>query len=941
MPGPAQGPRYAVPLPGPLASARDRPWPMRGREPELEAIGSAWSRVAAGERETVLVAGEPGAGKSRLLAELGHSVHAAGGLVLYGSGEDTAEAPYAPFAAALAHLHRHGGAELLEELRDSPLAALIQGVPAEERSPWSLGDERGKLFAATVELLERLSAERPLLLAIDDLHACGASTLALVEHLSGAAAPSRLLLLASYRPTDVAPETAQAATIAELRSAPGVQHLRLGGLDERALRDIAAALLVSEDRERLDRAARRAARESDGNPLFACELLRVVAQSGGDPEASAPPSLRVLIAARASSLGREAYEHLCAAAVDGRHFDPAAVAAAVGADPAAVRASLGLAERAGMVTADQQDGGWTFSHAIVAHCLHDEVGPERRGVLHRRFAEGLEASPEAARHAAELARHWRLAEPAAPERAAHWSAAAGQEALRGYDHEVAAAWFEAALELREAAGGAAEDGERCDLLTGLGEALRFSNQERSRRCLLEASRLADRLDDTERLLAAVLANHRGFVSHVGSFDRERGAMLRRAAERVGGPGPELALVLAQLALELTFSPQVERRRRLAERALATAQASGDERVLAEVLIRCLIARWGPDNPEERIAMAARSIEIASRLDEPLDLFHALHWQATAQVEVGQVRAAAATLREQEGIAARVGDSTASWLCECTASVHLALGGRLEEAEARAQRAAERAKSSAQPDALPFYISQIASIRWQQGRLAELAPLLARALDQYPGLPAFRSLVTLAHAVAGETAFAREVLASDAANDFGELPRDPIWIAAAATYAHAVAELGDREAAAKLIPVLEPFRGQLATTSISIWGLVGHALGRLELLLGEVDTGRASLRRAIVDYTKMAAPIWAAQAERDLEAAAEAPATGSALDSRIEALGLTSRQAEVIRLIARGRSNREVADELRISPRTVKRHLENVYDRTGARSRAALTALLLD
>ena len=930
-----------MPLPGPLASARDRPWPMLGREPELEAIASAWSRVAAGERETVLVAGEPGAGKSRLLAEVGHTAHAAGGLVLYGSGEDRAETPFAPFATALGHLHRHGDERLLDELRGSPLAALIRDVPAEEPPRWSLGDERGKLFAATVELLERIAVERPLLLAIDDLHGCGPSTLALVEHLSRTAAPVRLLLLATYRPTDAPPDSAPAATIAELRSAPGVQHLRLGKLDEGALRGIAAALKVAGDREGLDRAARRVARESDGNPLFACELLRVVAQSGGDPETPAPPSLRMLIAARANDLGATAYEHLCAAAVHGRQFDPAAVAAALGADPAAVASSLGLAERAGMVAPDQYGSGWTFTHAIVAHCLHDEVGPRRRGALHHRFAERLEASPEAARHAGDLARHWRRAEPAAPERAVYWSAAAGREALRRYDHEVAAGWFEAALELRDAAGRTTEDSERCDLLIGLGEALRFSNQERSRQCLLEASRVADRLDDTDRLVAAVLANHRGFVSHVGSFDRERGAMLRRAAERIGAPGPELALVLAQLALELTFSPQVERRRRLAERALSTAQASGDERVLAEVLIRCLIARWGPDNPEERIAMAARSIEIASRLDEPLDLFHALHWQATAQVEVGQVRAAAAALREQERIAARVGDSTASWLCECSASVHLALGGRLEEAEVRAQRAAERAKSSAQPDVLPFYISQIASIRWQQGRLAELAPLLARALDQYPGLPAFRSLVTLSHAAAGESAFAREVLASDAANDFAELPRDPIWIAAAATYAHAIADLGDRDAAAKLQPVLEPFRGQMATTSISIWGLVDHALGRLELLLGETDSGRASLQRAIDDYTAMPAPLWAAQAERDLEGAAEAPAAGSALDSRIEALDLTSRQAEVIRLIARGRSNREVAEELRISPRTVKRHLENVYDRTGARSRAALTALLLD
>ena len=412
-------------------------------------------------------------------------------------------------------------------------------------------------------------------------------------------------------------------------------------------------------------------------------------------------------------------------------------------------------------------------------------------------------------------------------------------------------------------------------------------------------------------------------------------MLGRAAERLDASSPEAALVLAQLALELTFSPQVERRRWLADRALEAARAGGDRRILAQVLIRCLIARWGPDNPEERIAIAAESIEIGAQLDEPLDLFHALHWQAVAQVEVGEIGAAARTLYEQEQIATRVGDATARWLCDCSASVHLALRGKLTQAEARAQRAVEGARSSSQPDALPFYVSQIASIRWQQGRLAELAPLLTRALDEYPGIPAFRSLATLANAVAGEKALANEILATDAVTDFADIPRDPIWIAAATTYAHAIAELEDPAAATRLRPVLEPYRGRLAMTTVSVWGLVDHALGRLELLLGERQVGQRSLRTAAAAYAVMPAPLWKAQAEADLGVAdgAESP-----LEARIAALGLTERQAEVTRLIARGLSNRAVAEELHLSPSTVKRHLENVYRRTGVSSRGALTAL---
>ena len=117
--------------------------------------------------------------------------------------------------------------------------------------------------------------------------------------------------------------------------------------------------------------------------------------------------------------------------------------------------------------------------------------------------------------------------------------------------------------------------------------------------------------------------------------------------------------------------------------------------------------------------------------------------------------------------------------------------------------------------------------------------------------------------------------------------------------------------------------------ISVWGLVDHALGRLELLLGEEEAGRRSLGTAIEAYAAMGAPLWRAQAEDDLGGDA---AGGSALEERIDALRLTDRQAEVTRLIARGLSNREVAAELQVSPSTVKRHLENVYERTGVNSR---------
>ena len=927
-----------VPLPGPLRNARERPWPMVGRDDEMREIEAAWSRVTEGNRETVVVAGEPGAGKSRLIAEAAHAAHASGGLVLYGSGEGDSETPYAPFVTALARLERQAPAALLGEMRRSSLGALIREAGSPARENWSLGDDRARLFAASLEMLELLARRGPLLLAVDDLHACQASTLALATHLTRAAAGAPVLLVTTYRPTDVEPDGEVVETVGALSAPTNARHLELKALSATALRDLAASLGIGPE-ETLDRAVADVARESGGNVLFACELLLAIgAGEPTNPQPSrAPHSLRTLIAARARVLGAGAHEHLSAAAVLGREFETTALIAALGTEPTAVRDSLRSAERAGLLVAGTTDGDYAFAHAIVARCLYEELPAARRGELHRHTAEALEAEAGDGR-ASRLAHHWRRAEPPDRHRAARWCAVAGRQALRGHDHEIAAGWFQQALSLRKEAPGEERGTEYCDLLIDLGTALRFADQERSREYLLAAARLADDLDDAERLTRAALANNRGFVSHVGGLDRERGAMLSRAAERLDANRPEAALVLAQLALELTFSPQVERRRWLADRALEAARSGGDRRILAQVLIRCLIARWGPDNPEERIAMAAESIEIGAQLDEPLDLFHALHWQAVAQVEICEVEAAARSLREQDRIADRIGDATARWLCEWSESLHLSLHGQLEEAEARAQRAVENANHSAQPDALLPYVSQLCSIRWQQGRMGELAPLLARALPQYPGIPGFRSLVTLAHAEAGEQALAREVLEGDTATRFTAMPRDPFWLATIVDYAYAVAKLGDREAAAILHEILDPYRGRLATTAVAVWGVVDHALGRLELLLGEEEAGRRSLRSAIASYAAMQAPLWKAWAEADLEPIGGAE---SSLKARIAALGLTDRQAEVTRLTARGLSNREIAERLQVSPSTVKRHLENVYQRTGVNSRGALTALLLE
>lgn len=973
-------------LPGAISASVDRPWPLLGRSEELDRVAASWHRVVGGDKALHLIAGEPGSGKSRLAAEAAAEVHRAGGLVLYGSGGGPEDAPYAPFAEALSGLLANGPHLLPDEFSSSPLARLTpELVGPGGGAAGSLGDERGALFGSAVRAFAHLSSQAPVLLVVDDLHACGLSSLRLLSHLARSGTPYRMMIIGTYRPTDLDPAGERGAMITGLRSAPNASHLDLGPLDRDAIRGIAAAIGVSDEEAILDEAATLTERETNGNALMASEVLFSLGERGAAPnedlELPLPQSLRKLIAARAGGLGEEVYVHLCAAAVAGRRFNPAMVAEALEIPTPELVASMAVGEHAGLVSNISTGEYLTFTHDLTRISLYEESSPSRRGELHRRLAEALERRGHTDRNAAQLARHWRRAEPPDVDRALHFSQIAGDQALERRDHDGAEEWYERALELQESTG--ADPIVRCDLLLGLGMALRFSGEARFREILLEAARLADELGDTDRLVAAALANNRGFNSVVGDFDRERTAILERAADRLGDRSdPDLVLVLAQLALELTFSPELERRHRLAVEALEIARGYGEEPVLARVLIRCLIARWGPGNAAERSAEAGEAVAISAASDEPLDLFHGLYWQAVAQLELGEFNAAARSLAEQGRIAERLGDPTAIWLTACGRSLHASLRGNLDDAEQGAQAALELGQESSQPDALAFFLSQLCSIRWQQGRLGELAPILAEALERHPGLPSFRSLACLSHIGAGDRRAAADVLAIDLASEFTELPIDPTWLAANATYAHAAAELGNRDAAAILAAALAPHSGLLVSTSISAWGQVDHALGRLRLLLGEPEEGERLLGAAANECARIPAPVWRAQANLDLvrglaasgrpiggrahlEAIAEAERISllhgaglltagaaelrtsdevpseDALSTRISDLGITDRQAEVVALVAAGRSNSQIAAEMTISPSTVKRHLENISRRLAVSGRGELTALLLD
>lgn len=932
-----------------------------------------------------LICGEPGIGKTRLAAEAARAAHADGANVLFGQHDPEASGPHQGFGEALEHLGVHAdellagfAAEARVAHAIAPgLARRVDGAP-----PGAEGAVAGNgqaLFLAVATLLSAAARRRPLVLVLDDLHAADDSGVALLRHILLGPFPMPLLVLATYRPQELDPRAA--GTLGDLATRLSALQLELGGLGAAAIRGLADDLGPG-PAARSSALAATLRRETGGNPLYVSEILRGLPAEAGEGPASPPlpRSLRDAVQARVRALGEPVMELLELAAVVGPEFDPAALARAAGQDVEALAEPLGVAERAGIIDAGGAGARYSFAHAVIQRALYDSQPAADRGRRHRLVAASLEAlarlgAPPPAR---ELALHWSRARPPDARRTLVWTQRAAEKALAGVEPGVAERLFRHALELLDQVRDD-DPGLRSELLVGLGEAQRRQGDPGFRETLLEAGRLADRFGDRERLVRAALANSRGIASSTGEVDGERIGLLERALAMLDPDDEdgelERASLLAALARELTFSDDPGRRARLAGEAVAIARRSGDRARLAAALIAGFMPAWSPDTVHERLADIRESLRLADALGDPVLQFHALHWQSVALLQTGDIPGARASVDREEELARKLGDAVAPWLASLDRCCLTAVVGTPAEAERLAERSLELGTESGQPDALAFYASQIACIRWHQGRLAELLPLAREIVATKPQIPAFRSLLALCHVEAGEREQAAEILRTDAAEGFRIVPVDLGWPTAMVTYAHVAAEVGDADSARILRDLLAGLSGQVAYTGMSVWGPVDWALGRLAAVLGRTEEARRLLGGVAQQAARDGSRLWQARALLSLAAelpgelertpslalrAAEAAALAGAgeIERRARLLtgtepardavgadaldesALTPRQADVMRLVARGLTNPQIAEQLGISPATVKRHLEAVYDRLGARTRAEAVAKLM-
>ena len=959
-----------------LTDARRSPWVGRGEE--MSALQDALSTVrASSSPRVVVIGGEAGIGKSRLVAEwagdLAEDVRVVVGHCLE-LGPDGP--PFAPFAAVLRGLAAELGPEQVAELAGPgrvDLAVLAPELGGRQRDE-QLG--RGRLFEAVTTLIERVAAERPLILVVEDLHWSDTSTRDLLRFLMRTVDDVPLLLVLTYRRDELVRTHPLRPWLVEVDRLPHASRITLDPLIDSEVESLIAALGGSTAARSMSRIRQR----SQGIPFFV-EELTACAHDGGSV---IPETLRELMLTRLDRLAPPSRDVVRLASASGTRIDHGVLLAMVDNDDSALDQALRDAVGAQVLVVDAAQEGYTFRHALMREAVHDDLLPGEHARLHARYARALEklARPE---QAGEIAHHWTSAHEI--DRAFEWSLRAADLARARYAWQEQLTHLERALDLWDQVDTPEERAgfDRVELLARTGRsAMNLGLIDRGAALFDLAVEQLEQGDDPERLAHLLVTRARFCWERQAdpSDDLDRAMTLAVAGSR------DRAAALGARAIYLWLGGHVRDALEVAEQALVAAEECGETRQLSNVhnTLGCLLVQLG--RLAEGQQHLERSLELATRSDSIGDLVRYYGNYSDALIGLGRFAEAVTLARAGRRAAAERGLSRTAGVFlagneaeaevlagawdDVLVTVDSALGmdpptisrghlhalqglvlarrGRSDEAEEAAARAAELLGSTiGQPQhGLPLAIVR-AELARSRGALAEATEGLHAAGD-----------------------ISAEVLSS------GGWPFVWAWGRALMEWqasdpdrrGRPVSRPRQLEAMHAWLRTTSPHEGWLALTDAQTRTLHAEApavqaegwaeaiditgrgeglvfeqadarlrLADLHLVLDEVDRARATLEAAWQLIDQLGAESLVPAATR-LTRAARLPMPGSRSGQAVPESpegALTPREREVLGLIAAGYSNRQIAEELFISVKTASVHVSNILAKLGLSSRTQAAA----
>jgi DNA-binding SARP family transcriptional activator/tetratricopeptide (TPR) repeat protein len=851
--------------------------PLVGRERELAELLPVIEGALSGSGAVILLGGEPGIGKSSLAEALAAHARNRRGRVLVGRSWEAGGAPaYWPWVQALRSWLREsepetvkswvgrGGPELATILPE--LQELFPDLPKPSAS--DSGGSRFRLFDSIASLLTSAASTQPLAIFLDDLHAADAPSVLLLRYVAEELGRASVLVVGCYRDTEVGPELG--TVLPDLARAATVRRVSLKGLSRS---DTSRLLELTTGQVPPQELAGRVHAETDGNPLFAGEVARLLASAGRFDEAGklpVPEGVREAIDRRLQGMSGSCRQVLSLASVLGREFELDPLERVSGLEQDDLFAALEEA-MAARVVGEVPDGGarLRFSHMLIRDAVYEGLPATRRLRLHREVGEALESlygkHPDA--HLAELAHHYLLTGAAGAEKAVRYATAAGDRAASQLAYEEAARHYRSALQVLETVG-PGDERTTCELLLSLGDVLhRSGNASEAKDALRRAADIAERESWADQLARAALGFSGRFAWARASTDAALVPLLERALAAVGeGDSYARVRLLARLAAAKRDDPVREHRVGIAKEGVDIAERSGDPATLVYALEGYWVAVEGPDTADELLSVGERLIPLAGEIgdkeivfaarDHRLNTLWSLADRAAIDVELDTLGALAADMRQP----------AQQWSVGTDLTMLALMEGRFDDAERLIAETLDRGQEAENWNALVSQRIALFVLRRAQGRLGELEETISRSVHEYPALLRFRCALAHLYAELGrerETLAALDHLLSV---DLGREYLDAEWLFSMSLLPDPCALVGDEAGAGELYSLLLPYESRYAEAPVEgVFGSVARGLGVLATALGEFDKAERHFATALEIEERMRARPWLAHVQHDLAA----------------------------------------------------------------------------
>jgi DNA-binding winged helix-turn-helix (wHTH) protein/tetratricopeptide (TPR) repeat protein len=863
-------PPSAVPGPGAGEVTTTSPslFPCRaevfvGREGPMQVLAAGLHAARAGGGQMVLLVGEPGIGKTRLVQHFTAHARHMGAVPLLGRCVEGEGAPaYWPWLAILRQYIEQRDHEHVRAMMGAGADDIAQALPELNRLLPGLAvppvisstQARFRFYESMVAFFGRAgAAERPLVLIFDDLQRADQPTLRLLQYLARELESMHLLVIGTHRPVDVMPHPVVGAILRELAQRDPGRCLLLEGLSRSELASYLEQTLVAPVSPVLIEALHE---KTAGNPLFLSQIVNIWRAAGVPPSADWDPQqlargrgLQEAIQRRVEALSVPCRTVLSTAAVIGHEFSLGALIAAAEAPADELLELLGEAIGAGVLSASTAVlGRYRFVHGLLPDALYGRLSALESARLHQRVGAALEklCGADVEPHLAELAHHFLLGAPVGDvNKAVDYSLRAANQTAARLAHEEAVVHFDRALQalaLRPA-----DEARVMEILAGKGEALFAADDLTGSRAAFERSAAIARKTGSGEGLARAACGI-AMPREVGHVDQARIGVLEEALRMLPEDRALYPMLLAFLAKALLYAGQVERRVELAREAVTRARSLRKTRplIFGRVLRVAHGALAEPEHASERLRINEEliALALAERNDELL--LSGYFSEVQNFLELGDMRSVDTAVRAMTTLAERIRQPHYRMFGEIFAAMRAIADGRFAEAEGRAREALMQGKRMDPDAAYHVYCVHMNGILGLQGRLDEQESVVRDISSRYPALGGWQSVLGRLEVRLGMRRQARQRFERLMAGFAAAIRGEPFVLGFLCPLADLCSAVGDPEHAAQVYQAVSryaPYCGIVAS-GISTHGPVARYLGLLAVQMERYELASQHFEAAL-------------------------------------------------------------------------------------------------